>query len=329
MISPAASWVPLLRVAGLAACSFAALGAAWWGVHALTQSPAPAAHSPALKTGIVTVATNSHRPLVALAADGSVHPLPVGNSLEEALSRTAPLPLALRLAVIQQLRQRTLTPDQGEALRHFISDTRLPEGLSISQGRALKNDVLALLCEQPADQAALAGLLRTLHADVKQDAGLRDYALQYLAVLAEGDDQIGWSTHWQALEAKDAEPGLSATAMIHLAGLDRRGLLNEADRRRLELAALSVAGNIDGPDISRTTALQICGRLKLNAAQPLAFELARSPQAGIPLRIAAVATLGDLGGDAQAKALLAALAAGPEKRLRAPARSAIARFSQN
>ena len=93
--------------------------------------------------------------------------------------------------------------------------------------------------------------------------------------------------------------------------------------------ALKLAADPARPETSRATALQVCARLKLAAARPLAWGVARSDQAGMPFRIAAIATLGDLGGDASTRDYLATLVTGPEPRLRVPAESALKRFSIN
>jgi hypothetical protein len=61
----------------------------------------------------------------------------------------------------------------------------------------------------------------------------------------------------------------------------------------------------------------------------MACDIARSDRMGMALRIAAIATLGDLGGDAATRAYLTTLTTGPEKRLRIPAESALKRFLIN
>ena len=62
---------------------------------------------------------------------------------------------------------------------------------------------------------------------------------------------------------------------------------------------------------------------------PQARAVAQSARASFPFRIAAVATLGDLGGDEATQAYLQQLTTGPEQRLRVPAASALKRISIN
>ncbi len=356
---------PSIRLVCLAAVLVVAGAAVWWlrapaGLTSQVSGLKSRVSSPS--TGIVTTAVDSHRPLVSLSHDGSVRTLPADPALEEALSLTAPLPFARRLDAVHALQAATLSAAQIDFMRAFVADPRLPQGLTIQQLRALKNDVLNVVCVQPGQEAATAAMLRALYADETQDPGMRDYALQFLAGLAERDPSLGWATHWQALDGKN--PDLAATALLHLS-LRLRSRVSQAsplqvssfrsqvsspnpqvsglksqvssvapqvsadERRRIVAAALRLASDTAAKDTSRTTALQVCGQLKLTAARPLAYEIARSDKASFPFRIAAVATLGDLGGDAATHDYLAALTAGPEKRLRIPAQSALKRFTIN
>lgn len=280
---------------------------------------------------IVTTARDSHRPADTYSKRGDTLALLPPPALAEALSHTSRLPYAQRLAAVhaagRTLAERPLTPAQAASLRAFVAAPAIPEGLSIQQVRALKNDVLNVLCVQSGGEATTAAMLRALHADESADPGLRDYALQHLVTLSERQPSLGWSTHWAAIDGADT--ALAATALIHLSLRDRQGELTPAERTNLAAAALRLAGDATAKDPARTTAIQVCAQLKLTAARPLAHDLARSDQASMPLRIAAVATLGDLGGDAATHAYLTTLTTGSEKRLRVPAQSALQRLSVN
>ncbi|HEY9250167.1 MAG TPA: hypothetical protein VIO38_13590 [Rariglobus sp.] len=285
-------------------------------------------------SGIVTTPHDSHRPQSSLATDGTERSLPSNPALAEALSHTSRLDYALRLKAVHALQGSALPPDQAAFLRAFVAAPGIPTDLTIRQVRALKNDVLNVLCVQAGEEAATAEMLRALYADETQDAGLRDYALQHLVTLIDRNPAIGWDTHWTAVESDN--PALAATAMLHLAAQLRAQSasanlqpFSPSALQSLSSAALRLAADTTAKDPARTTALQVCGQLKLTAARPLAGEIARSDQAGLPLRIAAVATLGDLGGDETTRAYLTTLTTGPEKRLRIPAQSALKRFSIN
>jgi hypothetical protein len=277
--------------------------------------------------GIVATPLDSHRLQPSLASDGTTRIPSADSALADALSITSRLDYDLRLKTVHALNGATLSPSAADVLRAFVANPDIPEGLTIQQVRALKNDVLNVLCVYPGGEVATAAMLRAVHSDETQDGGLRDYALQHLVTLSERDPSLGWSAHWVAIDDKNT--ALAATAMIHLSGLHRRGELTPVERAHLETAALRLASDNTAKAPTRTTAIQICGQLKLTEARSLAAELARSDQVSIPLRIAAVATLGDLGDDTATRDYLTALADGPEKRLRLPAQSALKRFSIN
>lgn len=313
--------IALATLAVLAAGS----AALWWSGQP-SDLPATRYSLPATShSGIITTATNSHQPIASYSKTGDAIPVPSDPALADALSLDSRLDFRLRLKTIHALYGVVVTPEQAAFMRAYVADPAIPEGLNIRQVRALKNDVLNVLCAQPGEEEATAAMLRALHTDPTQDPGLRDYALQHLATLTEREPDLGWEAHWAAVEGND--PALAATALIHLAGLDRAGALGSSDRERLKAAALRLASDSSAKDPARTTAIQLCGRLGLTEARTLANDLARDARAGIPLRIAAIATLGDLGGDADAHAYLTALATGSERRLRVPADSALRRFA--
>jgi hypothetical protein len=298
--------------------------AALWHAHA----PSERSHErQQVASGIVTSTHDSHHLQSSLAADGSERALPADPALTDALSATSRLAFALRLKTVHALDGAALTAADADFLRAFVANRAIPDGLTIQQVRALKNDVLNVLCVVPGGEAATAVMLLALYSDETQDGGLRDYALQHLVTLSEREPSLGWSAHWAAVDGANTE--LAATALIHLSIRHRQGELTAAERTHLETAALRLAADTTAKAPARTTAIQVCGQLKLIAARPLAYDLARSDRAGMPLRIAAVATLGDLGGDAATRDYLTTLVTGSEKRLRVPAESALKRFSLN
>jgi hypothetical protein len=300
------------------------------GAAALWLAHAPSERSrerQQVASGIVTTTHDSHRPQPSLAADGSERALPADPVLTDALSATSRLAFAIRLKTVHGLQAATLTEAQSAYLRAFVADPVIPEGLNIQQVRALKNDVLNVLCLYPGGEAATAATLRALYADESQDAGLRDYALQHLVSLSDRDPSLGWSAHWAAIDSSNT--ALAATALLHLSLRQTQSAFTSAERTHLETAALRLAADTTAQSPARTTAIQVCGQLKLTEARSLAAELARSDQASLPLRIAAIATLGDLGGDSATRDYLLALTTGREKRLRVPAESALKRFSIN
>ncbi len=300
-----------------------------------TQPPAPAesasAETKRPRGGISTVAVHTHQALPSTAPDGTLRVAPALPSLVEALGQETRLSFARRLQVVHALDAAQLDAAQADALLAFVAEKRQPAGLSVVQLRALKNDILNVLVARPASAPALATALQAIHDDPEQESGMRDYALQFLAALSPAE---GIEPQWRAVQGQD--PALAATAMLQLLSFSREGKLPadsipqpSAFRLRLSSAALRLAADTTVPEPSRATALQVCGQLKVSEARPLAYDIARSDRASMPFRIAAIATLGDLGGDVETQAYLTSLTTGSERRLRIPAESALKRFSIN
>ncbi len=287
---------------------------------------APEVSSPKGGRIVSPVAIPAHRALVGQSLDGRDRPAPASPSLAVVLAGDSSLSYAQRLAVIHAL-PAEFTAEDHATLLLVVSEPRSVPGLSPTQSRAFKNDILNALGRQTsaARLEEIADILRSMAVDPAQEPAMRDYALQHLASLGPTVDD--GAIHLAAITG--SEPALAATALLHLLARERTGDLTADVRSHVAAAALRLAADPQVPETSRATALQACARLKLAESRPLAFELARSGDASLPLRIAAVAALGDLGGDVATRDYLAALVTGSEKRLRVPAQSALKRFSIN
>ena len=251
--------------------------------------------------------------------------MPPDPTLGEVLASNSSLSYSRRVAVIRKIAPASLKPAQVDFLRTYVVDPAPQQNLSSGEALALKNEVLVLLCKYPGGEVVTASLLHDLYTDKNANTDLRDYALQHLAGLVERNPAIGWSTHWLAIDGSN--PAHAATALIHLSGLQRVGSLSVTDHQRLEKAALKLATDPAVPASSRATALLVCARLKSATACSLAMGLAQSTDAAVPLRIAAIAALGDLAKDAESRKLLMALAEDPEIRLHIPAKAALKKLS--
>lgn len=302
-----------------AALLVAVLAAGVW----LINDHGSRARTPSERQQSVVAAYSTHDVIESFPPDGKVQPKPTRPSLDNVLSLDSRVDYAVRADVLRKMYQSGLPQAQLDRLMIFIRDQRLPDGLSPSQLLVLKNDALNVLGLQKEFQPKLAVFLGELARDPSVSPAVRDYALQQLGTLAILKDST--AIHWQVIHGADSS--LAATAMIHVLSLDRTNKLSDSDRLRLADAALRLAGDATQPETCRTTALQVCGQLKLVEAQQLAWNIARMKTAGYPLRIAAVATLGQLGGGSEVKAYLEQLVSGSERRLHIPAKAALKQIS--
>lgn len=315
----------------MVATLFVGASLVWWRQETgnpVSATDAAAPVDPAdvpIKTGVATTPVDS-RLAISRAPKETAAPL-VSHESEDPLSPKSAAAFSLRRKAVRSLRGKALERDEAEALRAFVADTGLPQGLTLNQMRTLKNDMFNILGAQVGAEEDTATLFQSVYSDGTQDPAIRDYALQHLDSLAERDPRVNRSAHWDALKGDNAS--LAATALLHLSRQHQRGELSADEGSRIEAGALRLARNAAAKDPSRATAIQVCACLKLAEARPLAWELARSEKTSVPLRIAAVAALGDLGDDAEVRDYLTALATGSEKRLRVPAASALRRFSNN
>lgn len=274
---------------------------------------------------IQTASKPGHRP-AATAVDTAGNPLtpPPPPSLAIAIAPDSTLPFKTRLAVINGLPIHP-ADNQLQALLDFVRTPQKPSNLTDSQLLALTNDILNVLIRQENLHDSLRQILTDIYNDPSRSPGMRDYALQHLASLGGAKPGADMSIQWTA--ASGTDPALAATAMQQLLYSASHNALSPADRDRLAAAAFDLAKS-DSPAPSRATALQVCGQLGFAQARPLAYDLARSGTVPFILRIAAVATLGDLGGDDQIRRFLQETAHGPEQRLRIPAQSALQRLDK-
>jgi hypothetical protein len=282
---------------------------------------------------VLTAERNGQNILKPRNSDGSLQQPAEPGSLRSALSAASDLGFKQRIQIIQEHYNRTepLQPAETEFLFAFLRDQG--DDLKLKPGalHALKNDVLNLLSLRLADHAPLIALLQTMQSDEKTDPVMRNYATQFLASLDMEDDSIR-DGHWKAIQkvtsggegkVSKEDAHLAVTALLHLLPVENAESMNSSERRRLEKSALQIASRDDLPDSARLTALQVCGQMRVQKAADLAYELSQSAEASFPLRIAAIATLGQLRTDEETVAYLKSLLDSPNTRLRAPAQAAL------
>lgn len=222
-----------------------------------------------------------------------------------------------RLAAVRFLGTR-LSGEEIEGLHDFL--------LVRNRDSLVKNDILNKLRTQDTLPAGLTDVLAAIYEDQQQDPPLRHYALQHAALgygKAAVEDKVRiQNLLWSATtEINSGIPGTALLGLKHLAEVDPN-----VDESKVGEAALSIATNPQANELARITAMRICGELGVRQILSTAMAFSESAQS-VSLRMAAIATVGDLGGAAQ-KELLQRLAMDSEPRVQTAAQSALQRLQQ-
>jgi hypothetical protein len=238
-----------------------------------------------------------------------------------------------RVKAIRTLTRR-ISGNDLQALRMFLNaDSDVRKVLKPLEFNGVKNDILGVLLRQDEVPEGLGRQVVEMYRDAQNDDVWRDYCVQYMAACYDGAKPTGVETnepdvtrreiqkaYWDAL----AETGkaIAGTALIAVEQLSRDH--TEFDRKKVEETALALAMDERCVEASRITALRICGMMGKKDVMPVARVLAQTGET-VPLRLAAVATIGDLG-EEQDVELLRSMAAGSEKRIIGVASSAVSRL---
>jgi hypothetical protein len=198
----------------------------------------------------------------------------------------------------------------------------------------LRNDVMNKLVGQEILPAGLADLLIRIYDDRQQDVVMRDYAVQQLptvyAQLSDGErTTVADALRRATTETDNSIAGTALLALVEITSgsvVATAGPVDAADRTQLAQTALTMAEDPDCGELARITAVSICGRIGVTEALPVTSQLAETANS-IPLRIAAIAALGDLG-IPETQAVLERLSRNSEKRLRTAAESALVRLKK-
>ena len=216
----------------------------------------------------------------------------------------------------------------SEELRAFygylLTPARNPDDRE--QENWLRNEMLDKLVTQQKPPAGMADALVAIYQDKDQDVVMRDYAIQHMnPAYAQANTDEKESLRqalWQATDETDGS--IAGTALLALNDLSQNN--TEFEKNKITEVALKLAGNEQCGELARITAVQICGRADATQAVPQVLELAQSA-GSIPLRISAIAALGDLG-DRSVETFLQQIAAGNEERLKPAAESALKRLNK-
>ena len=247
----------------------------------------------------------------------------------------------LRTDAMKQL-TRNLSTNDTTALRLFLNfrfrEQDKNAGLRLLEFEGLKNDALTVLLAQDRLPAGLGHQLAGMYRDSDHSEVWRAYCIQYIPecyqqrwpAVKEPEPEKGQemaperlemeNTCWEALE--DADSTIKGTALLALECLS--GKYDHIDRGRVEEAALSMAVDDACEEPARITSMRICGMAGRKEVLPAARMIAQTGET-VPLRMAAIATLGDLGEDEDVE-LLESLAASTDKRVQNIAKATLARL---
>lgn len=199
-----------------------------------------------------------------------------------------------RNAALRSLaRCRDLGVDDVQALMDYLRAT--DGALRVEREAALKNDVLNLLRNQATLPDGLAALLMEMFACKAQSSEVRDYALQHLGALQKDDLEVSQRQDVRDLfvaAAKDIREPFAGTALYSLAAIGQMSKTQEAELRRLTVAACGAAAN----PLARISALQLAGGRGYGEVLPVVRKLLDGSRRDAVTDMVAVGTLGLLGG---------------------------------
>jgi len=248
-----------------------------------------------------------------------------------------------------------LTRSDIEALHAYLSTPGGEPGEIV-----IKNDLLNVLRRQTTFQtghqiSAIENLLVDIYSNTNQSVILRDYVIQHLVTWhphAE-DKTLIRDTLWSALSEVDSS--IAGTALLGLHRLSSRNADIDSARIAEVAVALAEGGNpesasspnpailtlepqtlnprfqrgapepsTDIGELTQIAALRVCGERGLKKALPVAQKLAEKAET-IPIQIAAIAALGDMG-NWQEEIVLLELSKANNPRLKLAVESALMRL---
>jgi hypothetical protein len=257
-----------------------------------------------------------------------------GATVQSVVKPTGNVPFANRLRAIHALGRRLTASDLDSAYEYLLTPNP-----SITTDRRseqwLRNELMnKLVAGQESLPAGLTDMLVNIYQDTRQGVVMRDYAIQQLplvhAQVSEGERKSIADTLWRATGETDSS--IAGTALLGLTKLYNESSLSmgalspSVSRARLSQSALAIAENPRCGELARLTAVSICGRMHSMDALPVITQLAQTTDS-VPLRIAAIAALGDIG-TSDARAVLEQVAHESNTRLQPAVESALARFQR-
>lgn len=220
----------------------------------------------------------------------------IQNSLIEESGESHVMALETIMEWINQ--QLVLTDEDRDVMIAYISQTK-PDNMADGAWQERVNEILNFLRSQPGAVPGLSDLLLNM-ASKDPDPVMRMYALQHIAlwIPSEPDEENKnlMIAYLEMLAVNTNDP-LAGSAVLFLNDLDHsKNLPKPIDSAALiEEAAMNlVATRTASPDV-RICALHTCAERGLTAASVESRTIAQDETLMVPLRKAAIYTLGEVG----------------------------------
>ncbi len=199
----------------------------------------------------------------------------------------------------------------------------------IQLNQVLKNRLMDVLCAMDPALPDLGELLRDIYKDPDQNEVVRDYAVQHLATyyqLADGqiastEEQTIRDTLWDALA--ETQTSIAGTALLALNRLSQE--FPDINRSQLATQAVSLAKDLTAGELTHVSALQVCARMSLADALPLAIAAVNSGET-VAVKMSAINVIGQTG-DAGQIPLLSQFLATADGRLQMAAQTALQKIA--
>jgi len=197
--------------------------------------------------------------------------------------------------------QQVLTPEDREALLSYLTQPQ-PPALTSGDWEERVNEILNLLRAQPGGVPGLADLM--LHmAERDPNAVLRMYALQHMALWIPDETVVekrdAMVAYLHTLLKRPNDP-LAGSALLFLTDLEHSGHIPrsaETDAQFQAAALRLVSDSSTRPDV-RISVLHACVDRKQSHILPTARAIAMDETQMIPLRKAAIHSIGRMGTEA-------------------------------
>jgi hypothetical protein len=265
------------------------------------NSGSPPAISPQLASLIPQVQSAALRKVMGLEGSGTYHE---------------------RSENLNQL-NRPLSLSDQQWLYGFLATSVSIPGMSDATAHGLKDGIMVFLTEDLQTDPQTVEILRQMYLDTSQDATIRTYVVQYMAyILPQLKDETQRSSIQKFLETISQDPTQVGSSAA-LLGLERASDWESSTVKSADVGqlALKTALDVNVPQLKRMQPLQLCGQMGIEQAAPVARDLAINGTHAM-VRMAALATLGELGQETDIS-LLTKAASDPDDRIRSAAASAL------